>query len=252
MPSVLRIAIVDDEEPARLVLREYLEQESGVEIVAECANGFEAVKAVSEKRPDVLITDIQMPKLDGFGVIGRIGVEAMPLVVFLTAYDEHALRAFEVQAFDYLLKPFAPTRFRRLLDRVRTQRGAARTDVGKRLEELLESMSRRERFIERLRVKKDDEREMLLPVQRVNFIRADRNYVTINTPDDVYVQRTTIADLAERLDPQKFLRINRSEIVRLDAVRELQPWFHGDCRVVLTDGTTLMFSRRYRTRQSIL
>ncbi len=249
---MIRLLIVDDESPARAKVRKLLAGEDDFEIVGEACDGEGAVECIRRLRPDVVFLDIQMPKLDGFGVIEGIGVERMPLVVFLTAYDEHALRAFEVHAFDYLLKPFAAARFRGLLDRVRTRMAASRTDVGKRLEELLESMSRKQHFIERLLVRKDDEREILLPVQRVDVIRADRNYVTITTSDGVYVRRTTIGDLAERLDPQKFLRINRSEIVRLDAVRELQPWFHGDCRVVLTDGTTLMWSRRYRTRQSTL
>ena len=242
---MIRVLIADDEAPARAKLRKLLGEARDFEVAGEAADGEEAVERIRLLRPDVVFLDIRMPKLDGFEVVEEVGVEAMPPVVFVTAYDEHALRAFEVHAFDYLLKPFAAARFRQLLDRLRKQ-VADRGDFAQRLRDLLP------RYVERLLVRKDEEREVLLPVQRIDVIRAERNHVRIVTGDGEYVRRVPISELAERLDPDRFLRINRSEIVRLDAVRELQPWFHGDCRVVMKDGTTLMWSRRYRSRRKDL
>ena len=246
---MIRALIADDEAPARAKLRKLLAAESDFAIVAEAGDGAEAASAIRDEKPDVVFLDIQMPRLDGFGVIDAVGVESMPLVVFVTAYDEHALRAFEVHAFDYVLKPVAPQRFRALLARVRKQLSAGEPGaLAKRLQELLDAAAPR-RFIQRILVSSDDEREMLLPVERIDVIRADRNNVRFMTKDGEFVRRATIGDVAERLDPERFLRINRSEIVRLDAVREIQPWFHGDRRVILRDGTTLTWSRRYRTRE---
>jgi two-component system LytT family response regulator len=245
---MIRALIADDEAPARAKLRKLIGGESDFVIAAEAADGEEAVKAIRNDAPDVVFLDIQMPRLDGFGVIDAVGVESMPLVVFVTAFDEHALRAFEVHAFDYLLKPIAPQRFRGLIDRVRRQlaSGDSRT-LANRLQQLLESAAPKH-FLQRILVRAGDEREVLLPLDSIDIIRADRNNVRFVTRGGEFVRRTTIGDLEARLDPDRFLRINRSEIVRLDAVRELQPWFHGDCRVILRDGKTLTWSRRYRSR----
>ena len=242
---MIRLLIVDDEAPARAKLRKLLGGERDVEVVGEAADGEEAVERIRALRPDAVFLDIRMPKLDGFEVVEAIGVEAMPLVVFVTAYDEHAVRAFEVHAFDYLLKPFAAPRFRRALERLRRQL-ADRGDFAVRLRELLP------RYVERLLVRKDEDREVLLPVEKIDVIRAERNSVRIVTSEGEYIRRVPISELAERLDPDRFLRINRSEIVRLDAIRELQPWFHGDRRIVMRDGRTLMWSRRYRAKQKEL
>lgn len=242
---MIRLLIVDDEAPARAKLRKLLGTERDVEVVGEAADGEEAVERIRTLRPDAVFLDIRMPKLDGFEVVEAVGVEAMPLVVFVTAYDEHAVRAFDVHAFDYLLKPFAAPRLRRAVDRLRRQL-ADRGDFAVRLRELLP------RYVERLLVRKDEDREVLLPVQKIDIIRAERNSVRIVTSEGEYIRRVPISDLAERLDPDRFLRINRSEIVRLDAIRELQPWFHGDCRILMRDGRTLMWSRRYRSKQKEL
>jgi two-component system LytT family response regulator len=245
---MIRALIADDEAPARAKLRKLLGGESDFVIAAEASDGEEAVKAIRDDAPDVVFLDIQMPRLDGFGVIDAVGVESMPLVVFVTAFDEHALRAFEVHAFDYLLKPIAPQRFRGLIERVRRQLAAGESGaLANRLQQLLESAAPK-RFLQRILVRAGDEREVLLPLDSVDIIRADRNNVCFVTRGGEFVRRTTIGDLESRLDPDRFLRINRSEIVRLDAVRELQPWFHGDARIILRDGTTLTWSRRYRSR----
>jgi two-component system LytT family response regulator len=195
--------------------------------------------------------DVQMPELDGFGVIDAIGIDAMPRVVFVTAYDEHALRAFEVRALDYLLKPFTPERFAAVLAHAREQLGRGTTadsaQVAGKLEALMAAVAGRPRFLQRVLVHHVN-KAFLLPVERIDRVEADRNYVRLHAGGATFTLRRSISGLAERLDPEKFLRINRSEIVRLDAVKELQPWFHGDYRVVMADGATLMWSRRYRAR----
>jgi two-component system LytT family response regulator len=244
----MRVLIADDEAPARQKVRRLLAGEGDVEIVGEAATGAEAVQAIREASPDVVFLDVQMPVLDGFGVVEEVGVDAMPHVVFVTAYDEHALRAFEVRALDYLLKPVTPDRFRAVLQRVRAQmarKGEGAADLAERLDQLVGALAPRARFLRRLLVQ-DGNKALLLPVERIDRMEADRNYVRLHAGGSTYVVRGSIGAMAERLDPDRFLRINRSEIVRLDAVKELHPWFHGDYRVVMHDGAVLMWSRRYR------
>jgi two-component system LytT family response regulator len=244
----MRTLIVDDEAPARAKLRRLLAAESHVEIVGEAGNGEEAIARIEQLHPDVVFLDVQMPRLDGFGVIERIGVDAMPYVVFVTAYDEHALRAFEVQALDYLLKPFSPDRLQAVVSRVHRELARDRpADVGARLATLLQTTVPQQ-YLQRILVQRD-ERAVLVPVHEIDRLEAKRNDVHLHTAETVHVIRGTLAELAARLDPATFLRINRSSIVRLDAIKELQPWFHGDYRVILRDGTELMWSRRYRAKQ---
>ena len=247
----MRVLIVDDEAPARAKMRRYLAEQHGVEVVGEAANGAEAVDQIAELAPDLVFLDVQMPELDGFGVIDAVGVDQMPHVVFVTAYDEHALRAFEVRALDYLLKPFTPERFGAVMDRARqelTRVPGGDAQLGK-LAELLAAVGPRPRFLTRVLVHHAN-KAFLLPVERIDRLEADRNYVRLHSGGVTFTLRANIGALGDRLDPEKFLRINRSEIVRLDAVKELQPWFHGDYRVVMHDGTTLMWSRRYRAQSA--
>lgn len=247
----MRVLIVDDEAPARAKMRRYLGEQADVEIIGEAENGTEAVERIGGLAPDLVFLDVQMPELDGFEVIDAIGIEAMPHVVFVTAYDEHALRAFEVRALDYLLKPFTPERFQAVMERARAEvaRGssAGAAELTARLETLMSAVAGRPRYLSRVMVHHAN-KAFLLPVNRVDRIEADRNYVRLHGGGATFTLRGSIGTLAERLDPEKFLRINRSEIVRLDAVKELQPWFHGDYRVVMADGTILMWSRRYRAQ----
>ena len=242
---MIRVLIVDDEAPARRKLRELLGRESGFEIVGEAADGVEAVAAIRAAAPDLVFLDIQMPRLDGFGVIGEIGVESMPRVVFVTAYDEHALKAFEVEALDYLLKPFPPSRFQRLLERIRRQESG---NVNEKIERLLPAVRPRTEFPRQILVERGEGRQALLAVEEIDVIRADANYLTFLSKGEEYRRRGTLREIEERLDPAQFVRLNRSEIVRLEAIRELQPWFHGDARVVMKDGSVLTWSRRYRAR----
>jgi two-component system LytT family response regulator len=244
----MRLLIVDDEAPARAKLKRLLAAEPDVAIVGEAADGAKAIAALRELKPDAVFLDVQMPVVDGFGVIDEIGVAAMPYVVFVTAYDAHALRAFDVQALDYLLKPYSPDRLQVVLARLRREldRRRAGGDFERRLTELLASVARRP-HLERVMVERDG-RARLLPVDSIDWIEADRNDARLHTRETIHVVRSTLNELAARLDPAKFLRISRSAIVRLDAVRELQPWFRGDYRVILQDGTELTWSRRYRAR----
>ena len=222
----LRVLIVDDEAPARAKLRTLLADEPDVEIAAEASDGARAVQAILATHLDLVLLDIQMPGLDGFGVVEQVGLARMPPVVFVTAYDEHALKAFEVSALDYLLKPFAPSRLHRALDRVRDrQRSQAPGELARQLESVLDHVRR---YASRLLVPSGDGREVLIDVAEIRVVRAARNEVRLLTADGEYRLRSTLTDLEQRLDPDQFLRINRSEIVRLETVREVQQWFRGD------------------------
>lgn len=252
----MRVLIVDDELPARAKLRRLLASEADVEVAGEAASGDEAVELIGRLRPDVVFLDVQMPRLDGFGVIARVGLDAMPFTIFVTAHDEHALRAFEVQALDYLLKPYAPARFQAVVARARRElaRGHA-TELRARLAPLVAEATATvpaqtpaaSRFLERILVPRDG-RALLVPVDQIDRLEADRNDIRLHTGGIIHIVRGTLGELAERLDPARFLRVNRSTIVRLDAIRELQPWFHGDYRIILKDGVELMWSRRYRAK----
>jgi len=246
---VIRALVADDEAPARRKLRELLAGEADIELVGEAADGVEAVAAIRAASPDVVFLDIQMPRLDGFGVVAEVGVAAMPLTVFVTAYDEHALRAFEVQALDYLLKPFAPSRFQTLLTRIRHQLiKPASADLAGRIESLLKTVRPEPAYLRQLLAERDADRQIVLAVDEIDRIEADGNTLRFFTPEGAFHRRGTLRDLENRLDPTRFLRLNRSEIVRLDTIREIQPWFHGDARVILKDGKVLTWSRRYRAK----
>jgi len=228
----MRILIADDEAPARAKLRRLLQGEPDVTVVGEAASGHEALAAIEELRPDLVLLDIQMPGLDGFGVIEAVGMEAMPAVVFVTAYDEHALRAFDAQAIDYLLKPVRPDRLASVLERVR------RLSAGPE-----------PRILRHILVHHEN-RAQLVPVSRIIRVSAEGNYLRLHLAGAEYPVRGTIASLESRLDPAVFLRISRGDIVRLEAIKEMQPWSHGDYHVILLDGTRLTWSRRYRAKSA--
>jgi two-component system LytT family response regulator len=245
----LRVLIVDDEAPARRKLRRMLAESGGAEVVGEAEDGPAAVQAILALEPDLVLLDIRMPGLDGFGVVAEVGPARMPPVVFVTAYDDFAVQAFEVQALDYLLKPATAERLRVVLDRARQRVGKdqAASELASRLDALLARLPSATPFLQRLLVERHG-RAQLVPVEQVDRIEAARNYVHLHVRGARLPLRQTLAALAERLDPAQFLRISRSEIVRLDAVKEFQAWFHGDYKVVLKDGTELMWSRRYRAK----
>lgn len=262
---MIRALIVDDEPAARRGIRHLLAADDEISVVGECRNGSEAVQAIGELRPEILFLDIQMPEMDGFGVLRAIGDRPPPAIVFVTAHDEYALRAFDVHALDYLLKPFTDERF---YEAVRLAKHQARTG---RLEQmrahivaLLESLDRgagetageraaadaeapRGRYLERLAVKAEG-RVVFVPVRDVDWIGAERDYVAVHAGRAEYVMRGTLKGLERQLDPSRFVRIHRSTIVNLDRIRSLEPYFRGDYVLTLHDDRKLRLSRRYRTR----
>jgi two-component system LytT family response regulator len=235
--SALRVAIVDDELHARERLIRLLDRVRNVEVVAECSDGPEAVDAVTRLAPDVLLLDVQMPEMDGFGVIRAIPRSKMPLVVFVTAFDRHALEAFDVNAVDYLLKPVEAPRLMEAIERART-----RLEVGDS-ERQSETTAPAERFLLR-----QDGNLHAVAAREILWVEAQGNYARINLANRSYMIRDTMASLERRLDGGRFARIHRSAIVNLDAVRELQPWFGGDYIVILTNGAKVRASRTYRSR----
>lgn len=248
----IRTLIVDDEPIARRGIRQQLRTEADVEIIGECANGREAVAAIRKESPDLIFLDVQMPLLDGFGVVNAIGVEDLPAVVFVTAYDEHAIRAFEVNALDYLLKPLDQDRFQKTLARIRRQLNGAKTEQLQRklatlLEHLEESKTegKRTKYLERV-VIKESGRLFFLTMNEIDWINAQGNYVQIHTKDSTHLLRETMNGIETKLDHHKFLRIRRSTIVRIERIKELHPLFNGEYVITLKNGTQLTSSRHYR------
>jgi two-component system LytT family response regulator len=249
----LRVVIVDDERPARTKLRRYLAAEPDVEVVAEASGGIAAVEAIRATQPDLVFLDVQMPDLDGFGVVEALAGDPAPRVVFVTAHDRYAVKAFEVHALDYLLKPVGPDRFAVVLARARREieRAGAAPDLAERIARLVEDMRGAPRYAERILVT-SGERGQLLEVSRLDRVEADRNYVTLHAGRDVYRMRGTLDRLERRLDPSVFVRVNRSTIVRVGAIKEVQPWFHGEYRIVLVDGTEVTWTRTHLDRAAEL
>jgi two-component system LytT family response regulator len=241
----IRALIVDDEPLARGRLRTLLAGEPDVEVVGECGDGLEAVAAVEELSPDLLFLDVQMPALDGFAVLEALDADRLPAVVFVTAHDRYALRAFEVHALDYLLKPFDRDRFRKALGRARAQIAGA--EGGGKLPALLADARARRQPADRLVIKSAG-RVFFLRTEEIDWVEAAGNYVRLHCGGDAHLLRETMNGLEARLDGQRFLRVHRSTIVNVDRIRELQAWFHGDYLVILRDGTQLTLSRGYRPR----
>ncbi len=229
--------IVDDEELARAVLREYLLTHPEIEILAECSNGFEAVKAAAELRPDLIFLDIQMPKLDGFEVLELMGPG--PAVIFVTAFDQYALRAFEVHAVDYLLKPFTPERLSEALERARLR--LARNE-GTPVEALVRQARESKKPLERILVK-DGSRVHVIPIGKIDYIEAQDDYVGIKTGGKVYLKQDTMTELEALLDSERFIRIHRSFILNIDRLVRLEPYAKDSRVAILADGTQLPVSR---------
>jgi two-component system LytT family response regulator len=241
----LRALVVDDEPLARQRIRHLLRRTPDIEVVGECANGLEAVKAIEDHPPDLVFLDIQMPELDGFGVVEAVGPEQMPPTLFITAYDQHALKAFEVHALDYLLKPFSPERFQQALDRARHWCSAKPAERGPDLEALLAGLRQERPWVDRLLVRQGDH-HLLVRTVALQWIEAEDNYVRLHVEGTSYLLRQTMAGLLARLDPARFRRIHRSAIVNLDCIKEFQPWTGGDHLVIMRDGTRLTLSRTFR------
>jgi two-component system LytT family response regulator len=244
----LRVLIVDDEPLGRQRLRALLEAEPDIEVIGECFDGPGAVTAIRQQRPDLLFLDVRMPELDGFGVLEAMGDDRPPGVIFVTAYDKYALRAFEVHALDYLLKPFDRERFQKALERARAQIAQSQTaGVNEQLRALLEDARAGKKYVDRI-VIKSTSRVFFLRVEEIDWIEAAANYLKLHVGKEAHLLRETMNGLEARLDPEKFLRIHRSTIVNIERIQELQPWFHGDYVVLLRDGTKLTLSRSYRQK----
>ena len=250
----IRAFIVDDEPLARDWLRLLLAEEPGVILAGEAGDGREAVTKVKAAKPDLLFLDVQMPELDGFDVLRALDKDALPVVVFVTAYDQHALKAFDVHALDYLLKPFERNRFRVAMERAR-ERLAPRGGeaAARRLVELLELESLGAKAGTRGRVAvKTNGALKLVRLADVDFVEAAGRYVTLHVGKEQHLLRETMNDFEARLDPEVFARVHRSAIVNIDRIKELQTESHGEVTIVLEGGRTLRWSRSYRERLETL
>jgi len=240
-----------------------LENFPDAEIAGECSNGFDAVSMIEQRKPDLVFLDVQMPEMDGFGVVEKIGAEKMPLVIFVTAYDKYALRAFEIHAFDYLPKPIDDERFDKTFQRAVARLEQSENGINQHLAALLEDLKFQRRqiaennsqpapkYLERI-VVKTASRIFFVGVQEVDYFKAADNYVELHVGQKTHLVRETITRLESRIDPQQFLRIGRSVIVNIKRIKELQPLFNGEFAVILKDGTELTSSRRFRKNFDIL
>jgi two-component system, LytTR family, response regulator len=250
----LSAVLVDDEELARALLREYIGSSPDIEILAECANGFEAVKAISEKKPDLVFLDVQMPKLDGFEVLELIGPDVA--VIFVTAYDQYAMRAFDEHAVDYLLKPFSLDRFQKALERARQRLGEKGSVPAAIAKPAAADLARAARppleFLQRI-VVKDGARVHIIPVDRLDYAESQDDYVSLHSQGKSYLKEQTISSLESALDPQQFVRIHRSVIVNLERVAKIEPYAKDSRMAVLSDGSQLPVSRAgYERLRSLL
>ena len=242
----IRALIVDDEPPARELIATLLRDEPDVEVVGECANGRSAVAAIERLRPDLVFLDVQMPGLDGFGVLAKLPPERWPLVVFVTAHDKHAVRAFEVHALDYLLKPFEYDRLREAVQRARTKMGQQEGEQT-RLLSLLEDLQSNGQSWDRIVVREAGRITFVKP-DEIDWIEAQGNYVCLHAGTKSYLLRETMNAVEARLAERKFLRVSRSALVNLERIKEWQPLFHGDSVLVLKDGARVTVSRVYREK----
>ena len=247
--SVLRVFVTDDEAPARRKLLRFLTEEPGVVVVGETSNGPDTIAGVRDTQPDLLFLDIQMPGMDGFGVVDALG-DMAPRIIFVTAHNEYALRALEIHAFDYLLKPFDQPRFSKVLADARRQAYKGRQgEIQVSLQQLLQEVQspRNPRLLV-----EENGRGVLIALNSIDWAEADRNYVSLHLGAHRYTVRGTIEGIEKKLDAEQFLRINRSSLIRIDFIRELQKWTHGEYRILLQSGHTLMWTRRYLDRHSEL
>ncbi len=243
----IRAVIVDDEPLARLRIRNLLAAADDVEIVAECANGAEAIVRLEASPPDLLFLDVQMPEVDGFDVLQALGVERVPALIFVTAFEHFALRAFEAHALDYLLKPFDDDRFAAALQRARSRiRERQGGDLDQRLRALLDQVQRGGGYLQRL-VVPAGHRSVFIRTNDIEWIEADRNYIRLHLRGETYLLRENLGHIEAALDPARFCRIHRSTIVNIDRIHSVEPMFRGEYQVLLQDGTRLASGRHYRS-----
>jgi two-component system, LytTR family, response regulator len=242
----LQAIIVDDEDLARQRIRDLLAERQDIQVRAECRNGTAAIEAIRRHHPDLVFLDVQMPDVDGFGVIEQVGAEKMPPVIFVTAFDEYALHAFEADAVDYLLKPFDRERFQRAVDRMLERRDRRKlAELDRSVHKLLEMAQEGGRYGDRLAVRNSGS-VTFVKVDAIDWIEASRNYVKIHSDGEVHTMRETMARMEARLDPERFLRIHRSTLVNIDRIHKIEPGIGTESIVILENGARLMVSRAYR------
>jgi two-component system LytT family response regulator len=247
----INILIVDDEQPARKKIRAYLTEEANIHSIIEAKDGIEAVQFIQEKKTDLVFLDIQMPGMNGFEVIEAVGIENMPAVVFVTAYDQYAIDAFEVQAVDYLLKPYDQERFRksfnRALEQIEKKGSGMESAAAASVKRLLEEIKKEKKYLQRIMVKRGS-RFFFVKPDKIMYISSEEKYIKLHTAEGTYLIRDTMSRMEQHLDPAAFVRIHRSYIVNIDFIKEIQPWSHGDYIVILKNGARLNLSRRFSER----
>ncbi len=244
----IRTIIVDDEPLARDRIKRLLREEDEIDVIGECGNGADAIKAITSENPDLVFLDIQMPEKNGFEVIKSLPAKKLPTIIFVTAYDQYALQAFDVHALDYLLKPFNRERIKRAVARAREHIEHRRIgNLDERLNSLITDLRGEKRYLDRLVVKSVG-RVFFLKSDEIDWIEAAGNYVKLHVGREAHMIRETMNGIEAKLDPRKFLRIHRSTVVHIDRIKELHPMFSGDYAVILRNGTELALSRNYRER----
>jgi two-component system LytT family response regulator len=242
----IRVLVVDDEPLARRAIRRFLSKHAGVNVIGECGDGESAVCLIREKKPDLVFLDIQMPEMDGFHVLSEVGADEMPVTIFVTGYDRYALRAFDANAIDYLLKPIGKDRFERALTRAQRRiAGEFKYDEAHRIISSLERLAAVQTYPDRLAIAKNG-RVQFVATKDIDWIEADGNYARLHVGKREHEFRETLTSLEEKLNPAEFLRIHRSTIVNIQRIKEIQAWFHGHHRVLLQNGTELRMSRYQR------
>jgi len=246
-PEPIRVLVADDELPARQRLIDLLQRDQQIASIAEAADGETAVEMIQNQHPDVLFLDVQMPELDGLGVIDAVGAAQMPLTVFVTAYDQHAIRAFEANALDYLLKPFSDERFESTMTRVKSRLDErSLKEFGQRVMKMVSSApASPERRLDRLVVKSGGTTRFIRVID-IDWIEAAGVYVTLHVGGKELLYRAALNDLAEKLDPRRFVRVHRSALINIESVLQLEPISHGEFEAVLRDGSRTRVSRTYR------
>jgi two-component system LytT family response regulator len=249
MPELkLRTLIIDDEPLAREAIRTRLTGDGDIKIVGEASNGKQAIREIQHRKPDLVFLDVQMPDLDGFRVLSSLGPTHLPIVVFVTAYEQHALRAFEVHALDYILKPFDDERFQDALSRAKSYwRRDRGNQFESRLRELLTHKLAGMGYLDRMIVRETG-RISFVKIEDIKWFRAEGNYVKLFVGKHTHMLHTSMNALEARLDPRRFFRIHRSLIINVEHLQELRPWHTGEYIVVMRDGTELTMSRGYRDR----
>jgi len=247
-PAKIRALVADDELLARKFIRRMLKQDAEVEIVAECSNGAEAVAMIRKEKPDLVFLDVQMPEMNGFAVLDAVRLNHLPEIIFTTAYESYAIRAFELHALDYLLKPFDQVRFKAALKYAK-ERFHSQQDDEKQIQigTLLESIRAQREYLDRIIIRADG-RITFLHTREIDWIEADDKYVHLHTGKSAKMVRQTLTAIESQLDPKKFVRVHRSAMVNVDRVKELQPLFNGEHSLILESGTRLTLSRKYKDK----